>query len=384
MKTFSNQYLSPTLSNDLKNHQLLSCAVNLLNGTQLLENNIKIIRILKKPVVTLTSKESKLITNHMSSVLKNIHAAKQQNRASIVSNIIQIMDEDTEKYVYRYDIKRFYESIHPNLIYNKILDDHLISPKNKELIRLFLDAIESHSIRGVGRGTSLSTALAEYYMKEMDKAIRDIEGVYYYARFVDDIIIVSYKKKVNFRSIIQDILPKPMELHESNNKCFEVNLDNTDQKEFSYLGYKFHANKKKCIKVDLSDNKVKKIKFRLTKAFIEYSKNMDINLLIKRIKYITGNRFIELKNGLSFCVGLSASYSKINPENSTALVELDNYYKSLVFSRNSRVQKVLLRKGISLTRSNFIRNVSFTSSFKSKPIYHFKDINEIKECWNNA
>lgn len=42
---------------------------------------------------------------------------------------------------------------------------------------------------GLPRGLGISAVLSELYMKYFDLSIRRVGGVYYYARFVDDIIV---------------------------------------------------------------------------------------------------------------------------------------------------------------------------------------------------
>lgn len=42
---------------------------------------------------------------------------------------------------------------------------------------------------GLPRGLSISSVMSELYMKYFDLRIRRLEGVYYYARFVDDIVV---------------------------------------------------------------------------------------------------------------------------------------------------------------------------------------------------
>lgn len=373
-----------TLCNKLKySKSCIPNAFEIVEGTRSLSNSFNILNFMGKPILSISDEYSKLVINHISDLLKGLYDVKQGNRHKIVTNVAQMLDEDSEKYVFRYDIKKFYESIHPEYIYRKIISDPTISPTNKALVRMYLKAIEDIDISGVGRGTSLSAALAEYYLLDFDKAVRRIDGIYYYARFVDDIIIFSYKKIENFNKLIQSKLPCGMILHDRKDKMSELSFINKDESNFNYLGYKFTANKKKLIKLDFSDNKVNKIKSRLIKIFLDYGKNNDEQLLITRIKYLTGNRLVKLKNGISYTVGFHSSYRHINPDNSDGLLEIDKFYKKIIFSKKFRVNRITPLTRLSNKGIHFVKNVSFLDSYKSKPYYYFSNINRVKRCWSN-
>lgn len=373
-----------TLCNKFKySKSCIPNAFEIVEGTRILSKSFNILNFMGKPILSISDEYTKLVINHTSDLLKGLYDVKQGSRHKIITNVAQMLDEDSEKHVFRYDIKKFYESIHPEYIYRKIISDPAISPTNKSLVRMYLKAIEDSDISGVGRGTSLSAALAEYYLLEFDKAVRRIDGVYYYARFVDDIIIFSYKKNEHFKEAVQFQLPCGMILHDRKDKMSELSFIDSTELNFNYLGYKFTANKKKLIKLDLSDNKVNKIKSRLVKIFLDYGKNNDEKLLITRIKYLTGNRLVKLKNGISYTVGLHSSYRHINPDISDGLLEIDKFYKKIIFSKSFRVNKITPFSKLSKRGVNFIKNVSFLSSYKSKPYYYFSNINRVKRCWSN-
>ena len=358
-------------------------AFEIVAGSRSISDSFSVLNFRGKPILSINDEHSKLVINHVSELLKELYEVKQGNRHKIVANVVQMLGENSEKYVFRYDIKKFYESIHPEYIYRMVISDPAISPNSKALVRMYLKGIEDKGIFGVGRGTSLSAALAEYYLLDFDKVIRRIDGVYYYARFVDDIIIFSYKKIEKFKDIVQSKLPSGMILHERKDKKSEVSFVDDTEWTFSYLGYKFTANKKKLIKIDFSDNKVEKIKSRLVKSFMDYGRNNDERLLITRIKYLTGNRFIQLSNGLAYTVGFYSSYRNINPSNSDGLIELDKFYKKIIFSKKFRVNKLIPFSTLSQKGLNFVKNVSFLESYKSRPYYYFSNINRVKRCWSN-
>ncbi len=55
----------------------------------------------------------------------------------------------------------------------------------------FLFELLDRNIVGLPRGVPLSATLSEYSMKRFDRFVSTLPEVYYYARYVDDIVIVT-------------------------------------------------------------------------------------------------------------------------------------------------------------------------------------------------
>ncbi|OXS01998.1 antiviral reverse transcriptase Drt3a [Shewanella algae] len=348
---------------------------NLFNSTPL--------KIKNKVALKLESDQGIILSNYISNIIRTVSKSKQENRNNIISSIIQLLNEDTKKYIYRLDVKKFYESICINTLYNNLLDDQRISPQTKRFIRIYLSEIESKGVEGIGRGVGLSVALSEYFICNFDDKINKIDGVYFYSRFVDDVLIFSHKKITENNTFFQDFLPKPLELHTSSDKSHIVELiDNTENK-ISYLGYEFICNSKSIISIDISDNKEKKIKNRLAKAVLDYGKTDDYTTFKNRIRYIIGNRKVKLKNGRTIHTGFYYSYKHINIDSSEKIKRLDLFYKSLFYSKNSRLNKILRSKSMTKREINDLNKMSFKDSFKKRQMYNIKNINIIKQCWNN-
>lgn len=92
-------------------------------------------------------------------------------------------------WVVRLDVRHFYESINREAILMKLVEDARLSYTTLDLLQtLFKNPIIASST-GLPRGLGISAELSELYMKYFDLSIRRVGGVYYYARFVDDIIV---------------------------------------------------------------------------------------------------------------------------------------------------------------------------------------------------
>ncbi|MFP3416485.1 hypothetical protein SB773_34170, partial [Bacillus sp. SIMBA_074] len=71
----------------------------------------------------------------------------------------------------------------------------------------------------------------------------------------------------------------------------------------------------KTVKISIADKKVKKIKTRITRSFLDFIKNKDFNLLDKRIKFLTGNYGIRKNNdGSVLKAGIFYNYTHLDNE----------------------------------------------------------------------
>lgn len=258
-----------------------------------------------KPIYTTQNQaENFFATRQLQRNIARLYKVKQSNRDEIIRQLIGILEDRFPKIVIRTDIKNFYESISQELILKKI-NDNLLTPLSKRLIRSLLKDYNSitGASRGVPRGIGVSAYLTELVMRDVDKALLRIESVSYYARYVDDIVIVftpSISQGGNdFRSQISGILKDQFDLtlNSTKTKVCDVRVNATSC-NIDFLGYKILFGP--TLKVSLSHKKKEKYKSRIMKAFEVYENYSKINrkeaqrVLIKRIRFLTGNT--KLKN----------------------------------------------------------------------------------------
>ena len=211
----------------------------------------------------------------------HLYHVKQSNRFEIVSQVKTILADGFPKYIIRTDIDDFYESIPHKPLLEKINEDNLLTPFSRKILREILNKYKelSGNNKGVPRGVGVSAYLAELYMRNIDKNILSKPGVVYYARYVDDIVIVfvprPVEQNVDYLLEVEKIFEKA---GLSLNKKKTANFDLMGEKqscEFEYLGFKIVLDDKRTkekpyniqVKVSLTDKKVKKYKDRIELAF---------------------------------------------------------------------------------------------------------------------
>jgi hypothetical protein len=293
------------------------------NSAELIINNIK-----GKKVFRFKNIADEIVLRKISAQIKKITHVKQQDRNDIICNLICTLEECFPYVIIKLDIKDFYESIDTKIIINKIYQDPIISRQTYKLIDSFFRFFENRGIKGLPRGMSISATLAEYFMRNYDNKIKYDERIFYYSRFVDDMIFVI-DSRYNKRLLIKDlknILPIGLKFNINKRDSFDiVKIPNRDPNEninsFDFLGYNFKVsnydknsnhNKKdnyRKVIVEISEKKVKRIKTRIIMSFIDYLCNNDYTLLYDRIKLLTGNyslldrrRGVIIKTGIYFKV----------------------------------------------------------------------------------
>lgn len=354
-----------------------------------IEKNGKQIYLLDKNVDNFIYNE--FVLRKINHNIKRIYKVKQSDRNIIVSQICNILKENPKYYIYRLDINSFYESIDRNKIINKILTSSLVSVETKKLLeKIFNKILQSN---GLPRGLNISATLAELYMKDFDHCIVTTDGVFYYSRFVDDIIIFSCKE------ITLDYLNKvlkentSLEFNNKKTKIIKTNLNNHEA--FEYLGYQYvinpysSKNKSVNVTVNIAPKKINKIKTKIILSLLDYKKNKNFKLLKNRFLFLTctypiktsHQKISPYKNSGYLQGGLFYNYHCLSDE-STSLRELDKFVCNILFSNNKYSDCLKLSDKKELAKFSFVvaYNRKLTRNYSIRQF----EINNITRCWKYA
>lgn len=375
----------------------------------------------------------KIILRKLNDNIKRIYKDEQANRRIIIAQIKTLLEENCPFWILKTDIKSFYESIDRNRILNRLKEDAMLSYHSLYLLKRIFENPLVRNNNGLPRGINISSTLSEYYMRKFDRWAKQYSGVYFYARFVDDIIIFTNSKKSahNIECIINE---KLSELAHG----LKINLDKTKlfdgqkilkKEPLNYLGYKFYRDiqksnhekiireekiirrlsykirdsgvlttfdeemslicytteevkiKNRQIQIGIARNKIDKIKTRIVKSFLDFLNNENLTLLEDRIRFLTGN--YPIRKGLNkneLRAGIYYNYIEIN--NYEDLKELDVFYRKILFSKNNLIGSKIGLK-LSVENKRVLKKYSFVSGFQNK-IYHFftsNNLGDIVKCW---
>lgn len=247
--------------------------------------------------------------------LRGLFNVKQANKHQIMSNVKLLLNTTAPFYLIRTDITSFFESIPQQALLDKINANNLVNNKTKGMIRGILSEYnrqkDTHKIKtdcGVPRGIGISSYLSEIYMHDIDQHIRNREEVIFYARYVDDILIIlaglpNNQNICQYYKALKELFAKyGLEIKKNDpieDKCKLFNFyDSTKKQQFTYLGYKITISKpSNVINADfgMSDKKIDRIKHKIDTAFTHFEKVSKRNIkkakrdLLDSLDLISGN-----------------------------------------------------------------------------------------------
>jgi hypothetical protein len=262
---------------------------------------------------------------------------------------------------------------------------------------------------GLPRGIALSAVIAELVMRDFDIAASTYPGIYFYSRFVDDIIIITsgLEPQKPFLRAIKKLLPNGLCLNQSKlsvetaENCVIPAKQTTSPHPpvltFEFLGYKFIIrepilSKKnpgmhfRDVQLDIADSKVKRIKTRIIRSLIHYNRDRNFDLLHQRIKYLTSNFSVfEPDRQQRRLAGIYHNYWLIDADRSTALTELDHFLRKALISSDGEIFEQFFSRTSDKQRRQLMQN-SFCNGFNQKIYLHFSknDLTNIQRCWKYA
>jgi hypothetical protein len=343
--------------------------------------------------------------------LKRLYKFKQANRFLIIEQIKTLLLEEVPMSIVKLDIKKFYETINKEKIYKKLIDDPLLSFQSKQILKNFFLLPETAALTGLPRGINISAALSEILMRDFDKKMAQQAGVYFYARYVDDIIIFTFQNPKEIAKKANDILDfeTGLKLNKQKTKiiqrkcrCIPVctcigickcnsnckcKHEASEMKFFEYLGYRFSfsdiAKHSNHLVITLSKSKIKKIKTRIVLSFLDFIKTKDIDLLERRVAFLASNFVVKRnKKQETLNAGIFYNYPHINEKGLNELDNLTLFLRKIINSKNHSFGNKL---NAQITPANrlVLSKYSFKAGFTNRRVKYFTpmEINAIKKCW---
>lgn len=233
--------------------------------------------------------------------IKNAFKINQPDRYEITNQVINMLDNDFPKFVIRTDITSFFESIPHDKLKEKINKNHILNAESKRIIDDILTQYKNLTgfQKGVPRGVGISSYLSELYMRDIDNKIKALPNLTYYARYVDDMILIftPNRKNEDTKNYLNDIknIVKKEGLTLNEDKTKESDLRQKADIKLDFLGYEIHKKGSSKIKVSITNSKLEKYKKKINLAIEDYNETNKYNekvarqLLKDRLKFLTGN-----------------------------------------------------------------------------------------------
>ena len=256
--------------------------------------------------------EDKLYIRHLNRRLSRAYKVRHTNRHDIVRQVRELMKADAHLTIVRADIRRFFRNIDfQNLLGQLRLDGFLTSIEIDAIIHI-ADFTAGFQQKGIPWGLSISSTLAEIYLRDFDALIRSTQHVYYYQRFVDDIVLFTTNEAQSMVNYLEGRLTA-IGLRLNLEKTVALSESPASAAHFSYLGYEFKRQsvpKKGATKVSvtIAPAKVDRLKQRVGESLSQFYADNNWRDLRDRIRVLTGNYTIEksyheapIKTGILDC-----------------------------------------------------------------------------------
>lgn len=339
-----------------------------------------------------------IISQIIKQELRRSYRLEPSNMDMVIEQIISLLDNPMPKLVIRADIRHFFESIPQDSLVSRLAEDGYMSKRTLKYLKGMLYKCNllanNFEATGVPRGLAFSSYLSELYMKSVDSAIRKMEGVYFYTRYVDDIIIVadpSKASKEEYWGRIESLLEKKeLQLHNDSEKKFLAELhDGTEKVHFDYLGYRFIYDSGK-LTVEMSKKRFTKYITLVDAVFDIYSKCSHyrtgkggdrkkmrrdaLHQLIARVRTLTSNGYLS---GRKNYVSTGIYYSNKYITSYRQLTLLDRYLASRIdnvksFCPPSNLFNYGQGNGYAENMQNiraFLHQFTFSSGFHERRVY---------------
>ena len=332
--------------------------------------------------------------------LERIVRPQGKGRSQIVSCLNLLLREGVPYRVYRLDISNFYESFKHDDVISKVNGLTRLSPQSKIIISNVLKDHKSIGGHGVPRGLSVSALLSNLMMRDFDATLVNANEVYFFSRYVDDIIIITSgrENEGQFIDLVQNHLPDGLILNDKKTQISQIKNQvkpsdpQIERLKFEYLGYSYvaldpkkgksHSTHERSLIIDIAESKIKKIKTRIAKSFLDFSKTNDWDLLVDRVKFLTQNFAVyNMKAGGKKLAGIFHSYPQVTV-GAKGLLELDSFLRHATLSKTGRVFS-RSSKLLSAQRKKTLLSYSFVGGHTKKTFTHFSAvrISLIQKCW---
>jgi hypothetical protein len=352
-----------------------------------------------KNVYQISDLAQDLVLRHITSNIRRVTGVQQDDRQFIVTCIQNMLSEGTAFRVYKFDIASFYESVYVEDILQRLENDIAFSGQSVRALRSLFTELDKVGVSGLPRGLSISATLAEYLLRSFDGRMAENRDVWFYARFVDDILIITNGKEDpgKLTALASEHLPRGLKF---NTKSALYNFtpyakpgSKAQEDCFDFLSYHFsvsyvHLSNDKKLKrtahLDIAPSKVRKFKTRIACSLLSYSKDADFNILLERIRLLTSNfNFVDRKTGVRRTSGIYFNYPLVSAEHSVSLPQLDKYLRSAITSPHPKNK---LRPSVSAPQRQQLVNLTFRSGFENKRFFWFRAerLAELTSCWSYA
>jgi len=166
--------------------------------------------------------------------------------------------------------------------------------------------------------------------------------------------------------------------------------------KFDYLGYSFRISEPvrekskplgdhyRTVTVDIAEKKLTRLKTRISRSFLEFSKSGDWLLLRDRIKFLTKNFSVyNAKAGGKKISGIFHSYPLASSD-AEGIASLDKFLRNAILANNGRIASLSSPKLTGARKRQLLSNSFIEGHAKASFVYFSGSrLKQIQACWKN-
>jgi len=292
------------------------------------------------------------ICHYLKKRLDNVFKIKYASRSKIINllfNTIPVLKNMNDFVIIRADFKSFFDSVRSRFVYEKYVLPSLLSRGDKDILEKYID-----EFKYCYAGLCLSNGMTEIVCRDFDKRLKaklTVYGVFFYERYVDDMLIMlnTYISQDEIIDIINKAINEtfskcPVKLSTSPGKFSYISRRGmVVSQKFNFLGYEFFINElngKISFQYGIAEKKRNRYSNIIERAFAQYAINQDEELLRQRIKIFSSRVVIArqlVETSFDWLTkGVVANYNELRNYTGYLHSDTEEFLKNLYY--------VLLRK----------------------------------------
>lgn len=345
-----------------------------------------------------------LLSRKLAFDLKAASQVVSPNRFQIIRCVRSLLEEGVPFNVGRYDIRSFFESISLSLALGAIKDVSSLPFFHTQLIHKLLTHLDLlYPQSGQLRGITISAVVSDLVMRNFDDKLVEHREVFFYARYVDDIIVVSAPTMSgsSLLDLTNSSLPSGLSLNAKKTQFLIINGAKkqgiSSPKTLNFLGYEFgiYEQRKNSslgirkVKIDIEIRKEKMFKTKIVLALRDYSKKGDLKLLRLRLKFLsTSFSFIKPGSNRRVVSGIAVNYSEVSDARNSRLAVLDTFLVGnlMAFANGNHRFSRSSNFGLPVAEARQLAKHSFVGAHESRCFVAFNpsQVLDIQKIWKNV
>lgn len=334
-----------------------------------------------KPCLELEDQHAKICEKVSAKILRTRLGIATRSRHQQVSNLVSCLNEQGPSLLYRADISDFFESLDRNALISRVTSMREVSGPIRSVLLRYDKTCQNFGMSGLCRGLAISSTLSELALQPLDAAFLADSSIYFYARFVDDIVIAQAKDsgcpsadtvlEEKLDAVAGDLALNPLKTL-APIKIHHCGGSTAIEEPFTFLGYNFKPAENSQVSIDIAPKKVDRIKRRVVRIFLNYLSSRNLGDLHHAIRLISSNTLL-IRSGINpkaMLVGIYYNYPHLTADNYSdgALGDLDNFLRNLIFGSKSRLSR-RIASSLTTRQKRKVARVSFVVGHRDR-LFH--------------